>query len=146
MFARWCERDGQGFCPASPATVARFVKEHEGLGIAQLWPALQQISKLHTAVGLADPTSTEPVTRAVSNIVALTPPRAWPADWKERFKTLPYDLQAFIAEHEARRDKALRRAQNDAAAARQALAKHLQTQTDTKGKPTDENSAHHADS
>jgi hypothetical protein len=134
LFARWCESDRQVFCPASPATVARFVKEHEELGIAQLWPALQQISKLHTSMGLADPTSTEPVTRAVSDIVALTPPRAWPADWKERFKALPYDLQAFLADHEVRRDKALRRAQNDAAAARQALAKHQQTQIDTKGK------------
>jgi hypothetical protein len=140
LFARWCEREGVTFCPASPATIARFVKEHAGLGITQLWPALQDISRLHTSMGFADPTLAGPVTGAVSNVAAVPPPRTWPAEWKDRFKALPYDLQAFIAGHEAARDKALRRAQNDAAAARQKLAKHQQALIKSEGERTDESS------
>jgi hypothetical protein len=145
LFARWCERNGEMFCPASPAAVARFVKDHAELGITQLWPALQDISKLHTSIGLADPTLAGPVQAAINDIAKISPPRAWPAEWKDRFRTLPYDLQAFIADHEVRRDKALRRAQNDAAAARQALAKHKQSMIETEGKRTDEISTCHID-
>jgi len=145
LFARWCEREGAVFCPAPPATVVRFIKAHAGLGIKQLWPALQDVSRLHASVGLADPTLAGSVTAAIYDITKVAPPRAWPAGWKDRFKALPYDLQTFIADHEAARDKALRRAQNDAAAARQKLAKHQQTLIDTEGKRTDEASPQHTD-
>ncbi|WP_315704531.1 MULTISPECIES: hypothetical protein [unclassified Bradyrhizobium] len=122
LFARWCAREGAMFCPAAPATVASFVRDCAGLGIAQLWPALQDISRLHTSKGLADPTLSEPVVSAINELSGIAPPRSWPADRKARFKTLPYDLQAFIVGHEAARERALRRAQNQAAAARQKLA------------------------
>ena len=145
LFARWCEREGASFCPAPPVTIARFVKAHAGLGIAQLWPALQDISRLHTSMGLADPTSAGSVTEAISNLAGVLPPRTWPAEWKDRFKALPYDVQAFIADHEAARDKALRRAQNDAAAARQKLAKHQQALIKTEGERTDESSPQRTD-
>ena len=138
LFVRWCERNREAFCPASPATIARFVAEHAGLGISQLWPALQEIAKLHTSIGLADPTLAGPVSAAVNDVARLAPPRSWPSAWKDQFTRLPYDLQTFIADHEARRDKALRRAQNDAAAARQKLSKHQQTQNETEGKQADE--------
>jgi hypothetical protein len=134
LFARWCARDGAMFCPASPAAIARFLREHASLGVKQLWPALQDISRLHTSMGLADPTLAGPVAAVLHDITDVAPPRTWPATWKERFKTLPYDLQTFIADHEAARDKALRRAQNDAAAARQKLAEHQQTSIETEGK------------
>ncbi|MGY3616622.1 hypothetical protein ACVJGD_002818 [Bradyrhizobium sp. USDA 10063] len=53
------------------------------------------------------------------------------ASWKQRFRSLPYDLQVYIATHEARREKALRRAQNEAAAIRQRLAASQQSQNKT---------------
>ena len=56
MFARWCELNGTSFCPAAPATVARFVKDCAALGIERLWPAVQDISRQHASLGLADPT------------------------------------------------------------------------------------------
>lgn len=138
MFARWCEREGAAFCPASPATVVRFVEDSAGLGVQQLWSALQHVSRLHTSLGLADPTLSEAVTALVSEIVGMRAPRSWPADRKERFKALPYDLQEFIAGHEMRRDRALRRAQNEAAAARQKLAVQQQ-------EPTQESTVSHED-
>ena len=129
MFARWCELNAASFCPAAPATVARFVRDCAALGIDQLWPAVQDISKLHGSLGLADPTLGGVAAAAVSDVADVTPPRAWPDDRKQRFKSLPYDFQVFVAGHEARRERALRRAQNEAAAGRQRLADHEKIST-----------------
>lgn len=121
MFARWCELNGASFCPAAPATVAKFVSDCASLGIARLWPAAQDISRTHATLGLADPTLGGEVASALSEIAGLAPPRSWPDDVKQRFRRLPYDIQLFIVEHEARREKALRRAQNELAALRKKL-------------------------
>lgn len=142
MFARWCELTTASFCPAPPATVARFVEDCAALGIERLWPAVQEISKMHTALGLADPTLGGTAAATISNIADVAAPRSWPDGYKQRFKSLPYDLQVFVAGHEARRERALRRAQNEAAAARQKLAasRPLPTKT-TEGSEADENTA-----
>lgn len=124
MFARWCELNGASFCPAAPATVARFVRDCATLGIERVWPAVQEISKLHISLGLADPCLGGAAAAAVSDVAGVPPPRSWPGDRKQHFKSLPYDLQVFLRDHEARREKALRRAQNEAASARQKLAEY----------------------
>ncbi len=131
MFARWCELNGASFCPASPAEVAKFVTDCASLGIERLWQAVQDISRLHVSLGLADPTLGGPAAAAISDVAAIDPPRSWPGDRKQRFKSLPYDLQVYVADHEARREKAVRRAQNEAAIARQKLAAFQQPQTGT---------------
>jgi hypothetical protein len=139
MFARWCELNGASFCPASPAAIAKFVTDCAPLGIARLWPALQDISKAHLALGLADPTLGGEVAAAVSAVANIQAPRSWPDDRKRQFKMLPYDLQTYIVDHEARREKALRRAQNDAATLRQKLAALQQEQSEKqKGTEADE--------
>lgn len=117
IFVRWCELHGLASCPAAPAVVARFVVDCASLGIERLWLAVQDISRLHVSAGLADPTLGGPAAAAIGRIAGIEPPRSWPDDRKRRFRSLPYDLQSFIATHEARRDKALRRAQNEAAVA-----------------------------
>ena len=122
MFARWCELNGVSWCPAAPATVARFVADCASLGIGRLWPAVQDISKAHVELGLADPTLGGVVAAAVSDVGGIDAPRSWPHDRKQRFKALPYDLQVYVAAHEAQREKALRRAQNEAANARKEIA------------------------
>ena len=122
MFARWCELNGVSWCPAAPAAVARFVADCASLGIERLWPAVQDISKAHVALGLADPTLGGAVASVISDVAGIDPPRSWPDDRKQRFKTLPYDLQVYVAAHEAQREKALRRAQNEAANARKKIA------------------------
>jgi len=88
------------------------------LGIQRLWPAIQDISRLHVSVGLADPTLGGVVAEALSELAGIDPPRSWPDGHRQRFKSLPYDLQVYVAAHEAQREKALRRAQNEAANAR----------------------------
>lgn len=124
MFARWCELNGASFCPAAPAIVVRFVQDCAAVGIERLWPAVQEISKLHGSLGLADPTLGGAAAAAIGDVAGIAPPRSWPGDQKQRFKSLPYDLQLFLTDHEARREKALRRAQNEAASARQKLTKY----------------------
>jgi hypothetical protein len=122
MFARWCELNGVYSFPAAPAAVAKFVTDCASLGIERLWPAVQEISKLHVSHGLADPTLGGAAAAAISDVAGIAPPRSWPNDLKQRFKSLPYDLQVYVAAHEEQREKALRRAQNAAAGIRQKLA------------------------
>jgi len=122
MFARWCELNGVSCCPAAPAAVAKFVTDCASLGIERLWPAVQEISKAHVVLGLADPTLGGVAASAINNVAGVASPRSWPDDRKQCFQSLPYDLQVYVAAHEERREKALRRAQNEAALARQKLA------------------------
>jgi hypothetical protein len=70
---------------------------------------------------LADPTLGGVAAAAINDLAGIDPPRSWPHDRKQRFGSLPYDLQVYVASHEAQREKALRRAQNEAATARQKL-------------------------
>jgi len=129
MFARWCELHGVSSCPAAPADVAKFVTDCAALGIERLWPAVQEISAAHVSMGFADPTLGGVAAAAISDVAGIDPPRAWPNDRKQRFKSLPYDLQVYVAAHEARREKEIRRAQNEAATARQKLAASQQPAT-----------------
>jgi hypothetical protein len=148
MFVKWCELNGLSACPASPAAVARFVVDCAALGIERLWPAVQEISKMHAALGLADPTLGGAVAQAVDDVACVPPPRSWPDGHKMRFKVLPYDLQVFVAAHETRREKAIRLAQNEAARARQKLAsaeQHSGTMTNelkTRKADADEHNSH----
>jgi hypothetical protein len=139
MFVRWCDLNGVTPCPAAPATVARFVADCAPLGIERLWLAVRDISKLHSSAGLADPTLGGAAAEAISDLAKIDPPRSWPDDRKQRFRSLPYDLQVYIAAHEARREKALRRAQNEAAAIRQKLAASQQSQSKKEESKLDEN-------
>jgi hypothetical protein len=122
MFAKWCELNGVSWCPAAPADVARFVADGASLGIERLWPAVQDISKAHGALGLADPTLGGVAAAAINEVGSVSAPRSWPDSRKQRFASLPYDLQVYVAAREAQREKALRRAQNEAAIAWQKLA------------------------
>jgi hypothetical protein len=132
MFVKWCELNGLSPCPAAPVHVARFAVDCAQLGIERLWPAIQDISRLHVSVGLAD-----------GDLAGIDPPRSWPANHKQRFKSLPYDLQVYVAAHEAQREKALRRAQNEAASLRQKLAAYLKSETrPIEESKSDENDTH----
>jgi hypothetical protein len=131
MFGNWCELHGIAGCPTAPAAVAKFVTDCASLGMERLWPAVQEISIAHASFGLADPTLGGVVAAAINDVAGIDPPRAWPNHGKQRFKSLPYDLQVYVAAHEARREKEIRRAQNEAAIARQKLGAYRQTAQQT---------------
>ena len=141
MFAKWCELSGATWCPATPADVARFVADGAALGIERLWPAVQEISKAHSSLGLADPTLGGVAAAAINAVGGIAPPRSWPDDRKQRFASLPHDLQVYVAAHEVQRERALRRAQNEAAIARQKLAALQAQQSVGTGEVTAEGTA-----
>ncbi|WP_409188781.1 hypothetical protein [Bradyrhizobium sp. RDM4] len=122
-FERWCLLNNVKPVPATPMMVARFVAEVAPWGIEKIWPIVQQISRAHYTVGLADPTLGGPVATAINEIATIDPPRSWPKEHKARFAQLPYDLQVYVGDHERRREKEIRRAHNEAATAKQELAK-----------------------
>jgi len=117
-FDNWCLLRRERAFPARPSTVADFIADVASLGIGKIWPIVVAISNAHTRNGLADPTAGGWVSAAINELANVEAPRSWPAEQKQRFYALPYDLQAFISEREAERDKAVRRAQNQAAAKR----------------------------
>lgn len=138
LFAKWSELSGAPFCPARPADIARFVSDCAPLGVARLLASLREISRCHEQLGLADPTLGAPVAAALDNVAGVEPPRSWASEHKLRFKSLPYEMQMFIASHEAQREKALRRAQNEAAAARQRAAAGGKAEINVQEKSADE--------
>ncbi len=93
---------------------------------------MQDISQTHMTLGLADPTLGGAAAAALSDVAGLCAPRAWPEAFKQRFRSLPYDVQLFLVKHETGREKALRRAQNEAAALRRKLAEAQKPQSETK--------------
>lgn len=121
MFGRWATVRKFPVLPTMPAYVAEFVRDtYPAATIEILIGATEEVSRLHTGNGLADPVTCE-VTTVFQGIRAIAAPRSWPAEQKARFLQLPYGLQSFFAEHEAQREKQIRRAQNAAALARQQL-------------------------
>ncbi|HLJ01464.1 MAG TPA: hypothetical protein VKT76_17265, partial [Bradyrhizobium sp.] len=123
----------------------KFATDCAMLGIERLWPAVQDISKAHISLGLADPTLSGAVATAISDVAGIMPPRSWPENRKARFKSLPYDVQAFIAEHETRREKALRRVQNEVAILRRKLATAQSSKPQTKTEIKDDEVERKAD-
>ena len=109
LFQNWCALNNVQPAPMAPHLVARFVADIAPLGIDKVWPAVQEVSRLHYTVGLADPTLGHPVATLVSEIGAVEPPRSWDKEHKARFKSLPYDLQLYLAAKEAQREVTVRR-------------------------------------
>jgi len=136
-FENWCLLNGVAPIPAPPAVLARFVTDVAPLGIERVWPAVQEVSRAHYLIGLADPTLSGTVCAAINDIAKIDPPRSWPREHKAAFLRLPYDLQAFLAEHEGRREKEIHRAHGEAAE----LRKRLATTTEGMTNGTDSNRA-----
>ena len=131
-FENWCALNGAAPIPAAPHIVARFVTDIAPLGIEHVWPAVQEVSRAHYVIGLADPTLSGTVCAAVNEIAKIDPPRSWPREHKAAFLRLPYDLQAYLSAREDERDKTVKRAQSEAAKLRHALKKEIEADgTDT---------------
>jgi hypothetical protein len=121
-FGKWCIPKGVRSLPAAPIHVAAFVRDCEPLiPIDKIWEAVREVSEAHLSNGFADPTAGGVVAEVINSIAKVDAPRSWPDPLKARFKSLPYDLQVYVEKHERDREKTVRRAQNEAAQARQAL-------------------------
>ena len=131
LFKAWCEQREITPYPARPASVAFYILENAGLGIGELLRIVKSISLVHESV--ADPTASGAVPAALNKIAPIAAPRSWPKAGKLRFFSLPYDLQVYVAAHEDQREKEIRRAHNEAADARKALAAIQQPTEATNG-------------
>ena len=120
-FFRWCEDRQVCALPARPASVALFILQHRSMGLAELVELVDQIGAAHVATGMADPTTTYPVPAMLNKIAAINPPRSWPKEEKQRFLALPYSLQTYVCKREGERDRAVRKAQNEASDARKKI-------------------------
>ena len=56
------------------------------------------------------------------NSIAKIAPQRWPKDLLPRFSDLPYDVQRYLASRDKEQERVVRRAQEEAAKARKALA------------------------
>jgi hypothetical protein len=123
-FERWCEKKATTALPASPAAIALFVLEHQGFGFEAVLGQLADISGAHCDAGLADPTTSYPVTAALDRISQLSPPASWPKTEKSQWLQLPYTLKTYLVKRDKDTTREIRRAQNEAAELRK---KHAQT-------------------
>ena len=121
VFAAWCHANNIRPYPARPASVAYFVLDNLLLGIDRLRSILRSVSVVHQNV--ADPTLGPAVAAALHQIAPIAPPRSWPKQQKSHFLELSYETQAWYAQHEDKREKEVRRAQNVAAELRNKLKK-----------------------
>jgi hypothetical protein len=129
MFERWAALNGLKAHGASPTTIAKFVADIASMGISRVWRAVQEISRAHYVIGLADPTLGGPVAAAVNEISKITPPRSWPKEEQIRFLTLPYDVQLIVEKRERDRDNQVRAMQNEFAAIKRKESEHASTKS-----------------
>jgi hypothetical protein len=117
MFENWCALHGLQPIPSKPSDIARFISDCSQLGVEKIWPVIEAISKAHINAELADPCCGV-VLAALNSIAGVNPPRSWPKQEQIDFASMPYPLQVYVAGAEAKREKVLRRAQNEAAEAK----------------------------
>jgi hypothetical protein len=121
LFAHWCERHSVRACAAKPTTIAQWVLDHGHLGADNVMAVLAAIEAIHAHHGLANPTKTPIVSKALEQHFQSEAPRSWKADEKLLFATLPEAVKQVIARRERDRERELRRAQNAAAEAERKL-------------------------
>jgi hypothetical protein len=120
--------------PARPATVAFFVLDNVALGLSRLLAVLEAIAAVHE--GAADPTLSPVVAAALAKVAPVPSPRSWPKAAAAQFVALPRSLQTYVAARERERDREIRRCQNEAAAARHALAQLKKENTNVQADST----------
>jgi len=122
VFKNWCDRNTVRCLPAQPTSVAQFVLDSASHGVRPLAETLGSISEAHSSLGLANPVATWIVAAALERAGDVPPPRSWPRPLKALFALLPPTLKVYVADHDTQREKVVRRAQNEAARAKHALA------------------------
>ncbi|MCP1758031.1 hypothetical protein [Bradyrhizobium elkanii] len=120
-FRAWCALMSHHHLPATPFVVASFIGDNGGLKPDELFAEVAAIDEQHQALGYAPPGRSDVALKAFDAVHPVEPPRSWPKEEKRRFLELPHDLQVYFAEHEDRREKEIKRAFSEAAAARQKL-------------------------
>ena len=131
LFGLWAVARRLPVLPTLPRHVADFVAtNYPAMELDALIAATLEVSRLHTGNGLADP-CTGAVTAAFQAIKPISPPHGWPTEERVRFTELPYSMQKYLASHDGRRDKEIKRSHREAAALRKELAAMKPTEEKT---------------
>jgi hypothetical protein len=129
-FIRWAEAQALPWRPATPSAVAAFVLEHTKLDVEEL----RLISLAHSIIGLPDPCGAWQVVAAISRLTKTRHlPRSWPREFQLQWDVLPEDIKQIIQTREEQRDRAVSRAQNEAADLRKKLANYSKPKEITNG-------------
>jgi hypothetical protein len=138
-FGKWCIVRNVRSLPAMPAHVAGFIADLAAAekSIKEIWPLVHEISIAHLSNGLADPTAGGVVSDAINSLAMISPPRSWPAAEKARFKSLPYDLQCYVATQAADRERVLRNKMNEIAEAKKQLLKEISPRGPIENQPAE---------
>jgi len=121
LFAQWCEGHSVRACPSRPTTIAQWVLDHGHLGADRVMAILAAIEAIHAHYGLANPTKTPIVSKALEQHFQSEAPRSWKADEKVLFEILPEAIKQIIGRRERDRERELRSCQNRAADAERKL-------------------------
>ena len=132
LVIRWCswtEACSVRRNPAKPWVLARWILLHRNDSRGSIVAMLAAVDKLHQLNGLSSPVRTDVVNRALSKVLPqIEPPRSWTKADKASFALLDVQTQEVIENHERRREKELRRCQNELADLKK---RHSATAADT---------------
>jgi hypothetical protein len=133
LFETWAEANGVRSLPSKPSTIAAFILDQNkaGMDVTNLLAILDAVEQAHDSIGLSNPVRCALPRRALEQIIKAEPPRSWPKEAKAEFSLLPPDIREIVAKREMERDTALRRAQNQIAEERKALAAGADNKTDS---------------
>lgn len=120
-FEMWCQVNGIEPFPVVPAVLSDFVRHHASSGIDRLCAAVQAIAESDMKRGAGNAAATPMVNEALANVAggAIPLPRSWPKANAGMFEAMPFALQRYVADRSREQDRVVRRAQNEAAQARQ---------------------------
>jgi hypothetical protein len=109
-FEHFCRTNGVRALPASPTTIAAYLRA--ALAEGDALAAAEAIRIAHQAHGLPCPVSTHVVRAQLNELLEDKPPRSWRADEQLMWAALPPEIRAVIARRERQRDLELRRLQS----------------------------------
>jgi hypothetical protein len=112
-FEHFCRSSGVRSLPASPTTIAAYLRA--ALAEGDALAAAEAIRIAHQAHGLPCPVSTHVVRSQLNELIDEKPPRSWRADEQLMWAALPPEIRGVISRRERERNLALRRKQNELA-------------------------------
>jgi hypothetical protein len=113
QFAEWCQARGVKWLPATPATVAGFIRFQHANRIAPgiITRLLDAIQVAHDNSNFASPVYTAAVGQELTRILEVKKTPRWPKAELPLFYSLPSGVQAIIARRDEQQSNALRRLQ-----------------------------------
>jgi hypothetical protein len=129
-FLQFTGTAGVRHLPAAPTTCAAFIlnQAKAGVGPERIAAEAQAIEKLHDQYNQANPLQTRSARWALDQVLKIEAHRSWPAAEKAMYAHLPVQIRAVISNREKDRERALRRGQNQFAAAIKELDAQRQKQ------------------